>query len=333
MSVDEARALSPAVVAEDLAALADVLPFDERTRRLLDRAAELAEQLDHAREREAAVRTVCRDRWSLGHNGRREVDVDDVFAALGSSEEDVVDETVAPSREAIGQAIATALDCAGLKIELWQETPTGYDDVEHPSARLARTLDAAGLIDWSAFTETRQEANAAPDDDTLGTLTGHCCSMMRDQSTLDCEQHHDHPIDCPDVLVLHGPQGPGLPIRDGGSSWVAIRYCPWCATDLCAREVAGTPAAEPAGADLRDRIAGLVRRRLNARLDVASAAYALPRPADTHLGHIGHDAIDRVRHLHLDDFHEAVAAEIVELIAAGAGAPTEPADDTQETTP
>lgn len=69
----------------------------------------------------------------------------------------------------------------------------------------------------------------------------YCCPAMRDQSTLDCAVHADV-VDCPDVLVIHSEQhGPGLPVRDGGASTVAIRFCPWCATELHAAP--HTPAA------------------------------------------------------------------------------------------
>lgn len=154
---------------------------------------------------------------------------------------------------------------------------------------------------------------AEADEDTLGTLTGHCCPMMRDQSTLDCEQHHDHPIDCPDVLVLHGPQGPGLPIRDGGSSWVAIRYCPWCATDLCAGEVAGTPAAEPAPDDeaIRKALADAMEEH-----DVAS--YRAVR-----YGEAAARSIVQAGRAHREAYARALVPVVRAL--AGAGTPTEPA--------
>lgn len=55
---------------------------------------------------------------------------------------------------------------------------------------------------------------------------------MRRHSTLSCDRHHD-PLDCPDVLVLWYPtHGPGLPIRDGGTASMQIRFCPWCGTGL-----------------------------------------------------------------------------------------------------
>ena len=61
---------------------------------------------------------------------------------------------------------------------------------------------------------------------------GFCCDSMRCHSTLTCTVH-DHPRDCPDVLVLWSPgHGAGLPVRDGGASFVIIQYCPWCGKNI-----------------------------------------------------------------------------------------------------
>lgn len=62
-----------------------------------------------------------------------------------------------------------------------------------------------------------------------------CCDQMQHSSLLTCTQHQDCPEDCPDVLVVHSDQhGAGLPVRDGGSSFVTIRFCPWCGAALAA---------------------------------------------------------------------------------------------------
>lgn len=59
-----------------------------------------------------------------------------------------------------------------------------------------------------------------------------CCARMRDHSTLTCTMHHS-PQECPDVLVVWSPrQGAGLPVRDGGTSFVIINHCPWCGTNI-----------------------------------------------------------------------------------------------------
>ena len=56
----------------------------------------------------------------------------------------------------------------------------------------------------------------------------YCCEPMRHHSTLSCTVHASAQ-ECPDVLVTWSNQhGPGLPVRDGGSSFVGIKFCPWC---------------------------------------------------------------------------------------------------------
>jgi hypothetical protein len=58
------------------------------------------------------------------------------------------------------------------------------------------------------------------------------CVHVGDQITQRCEKHPD-PLDCPDALVITLPSGGyGMPIRDGGTSYSLIRYCPWCGARL-----------------------------------------------------------------------------------------------------
>jgi len=59
-----------------------------------------------------------------------------------------------------------------------------------------------------------------------------CCEAMERYSTLRCDRHTDE-HDCPDILVVWSKShGPGIPIRDGGSSFSTISFCPWCGTNL-----------------------------------------------------------------------------------------------------
>ena len=56
---------------------------------------------------------------------------------------------------------------------------------------------------------------------------------MTDQLSQVCEIHAD-PADCADALACYLPKFDeyGLWIHDGGSSFMAIRFCPWCGTKL-----------------------------------------------------------------------------------------------------
>jgi hypothetical protein len=60
-----------------------------------------------------------------------------------------------------------------------------------------------------------------------------CCPEMEDRLRWRCEQH-DRPGSYPDCVVWYYPgRGEfGLPVHDGGSSYIAIRHCPWCGAAL-----------------------------------------------------------------------------------------------------
>lgn len=62
-----------------------------------------------------------------------------------------------------------------------------------------------------------------------------CCEMMRDQVQTECDRHSD-PCECPDNMIHHNSDPSderyGLFIHDGGSSYITIRYWPWCGTGL-----------------------------------------------------------------------------------------------------
>ncbi len=55
------------------------------------------------------------------------------------------------------------------------------------------------------------------------------CVHLANFATMTCDQHPD-PLNCPDILIYYNPRHDeyALPVRDGGPSYVPIRYCPWC---------------------------------------------------------------------------------------------------------
>ncbi|WP_328387574.1 DUF6980 family protein [Nocardia sp. NBC_00416] len=61
----------------------------------------------------------------------------------------------------------------------------------------------------------------------------HCCEMMTSNLDWECQLHQD-PYDCPDALVIFIAKFAeyGLIIHDGGTSFVAIDFCPWCGASL-----------------------------------------------------------------------------------------------------
>jgi len=55
-----------------------------------------------------------------------------------------------------------------------------------------------------------------------------CCPAMQGEINRLCDQHLDR-FDCPDAVIHKSAEfGYGIIIHDGGSSWRAIAFCPWC---------------------------------------------------------------------------------------------------------
>lgn len=67
----------------------------------------------------------------------------------------------------------------------------------------------------------------------MTSVLSHCCEQMGEVVSSTCDQHPDR-FDCPDALIHYSPQFReyGLIIHDGGESWMAIDYCPWCGARL-----------------------------------------------------------------------------------------------------
>lgn len=59
-----------------------------------------------------------------------------------------------------------------------------------------------------------------------------CCDMMQRNLDYKCEQHRIYPLSCSDTTVITTKTGYGILIHDGTESYIAIKYCPWCATQL-----------------------------------------------------------------------------------------------------
>lgn len=59
----------------------------------------------------------------------------------------------------------------------------------------------------------------------------YCCDELRYHVEVRCPEHQD-PFDCPDAVIIRTSKGFGLPVRDGGTSCIRIRHCPWCGRSL-----------------------------------------------------------------------------------------------------
>lgn len=60
-----------------------------------------------------------------------------------------------------------------------------------------------------------------------------CCSAMAAALDFTCTEHED-PFACADGLMVYNDVFGeyGLPVHDGGASYVVIAHCPWCGAAL-----------------------------------------------------------------------------------------------------
>ena len=62
---------------------------------------------------------------------------------------------------------------------------------------------------------------------------GECCESMSFHLKQKCD-HHSDPFDCVDVAICYSEKNGeyGIIVHDGGESYLAINYCPWCGANL-----------------------------------------------------------------------------------------------------
>jgi hypothetical protein len=58
-----------------------------------------------------------------------------------------------------------------------------------------------------------------------------CCESMEHQLRMPKCKHHTQ-AQCPDMLIVLSGGNYVMPIKDGGSSFIRIYYCPFCGTKL-----------------------------------------------------------------------------------------------------
>lgn len=58
-----------------------------------------------------------------------------------------------------------------------------------------------------------------------------CCEDLQQEVEYRCDVHRD-PYECADNVIVKEKKYFGLPIHDGGASFVRINFCPWCGTRL-----------------------------------------------------------------------------------------------------
>lgn len=60
-----------------------------------------------------------------------------------------------------------------------------------------------------------------------------CCAAMAEALSFACDQHAD-PFECSDSHMVYNSvfDEYGIPVHDGGSSYVLVAHCPWCGARL-----------------------------------------------------------------------------------------------------
>lgn len=101
---------------------------------------------------------------------------------------------------------------------------TSHSERTDALTSLAITLNQAGLKEGDAAFELVTELMQ---EDYELSQCRHLSEHMR-----PCAEHGGDPWECPDVLFCKGERGYGIPIRDGGNSYVRILYCPFCGKRL-----------------------------------------------------------------------------------------------------
>jgi hypothetical protein len=61
-----------------------------------------------------------------------------------------------------------------------------------------------------------------------------CCENMEQHSRFkNCESCRNNDLPwCVDQIVIMDGNKVGIPIHDGGGSYIEIKHCPWCGTKL-----------------------------------------------------------------------------------------------------
>lgn len=123
------------------------------------------------------------------------------------------------------------------QVHHWEESDTWF---ARCGVCLVDSMGSPSKADATAWARRHEASHANTEHDEHpdrshrddATVTKACCSAMRDQIEYSCLDHPDLSA-CPDSLVTYwGSGGYVLRVHDGGSSGIAINYCPWCGSRL-----------------------------------------------------------------------------------------------------
>lgn len=107
-------------------------------------------------------------------------------------------------------------------------------------SRLPLRREVWDTPDWSAWMDHFHDCRPCSDWTLAQRIIergfrpdGFPCVHVGNQVTTKCGEHPD-PCDCPNILITYFPRFDeySIAVRDGGTSAVAILYCPWCGVRL-----------------------------------------------------------------------------------------------------
>ena len=120
------------------------------------------------------------------------------------------------------------MDCDGYRSNYtaYSKLPLPREIVDSPewSEWMDHFHDCTHCFDW-ALAQRIKQRGFNPDEFP--------CVHIGNQVTIKCPDHPE-PTDCPDIIIVYYAKFDeySIAVRDGGSSAVAIRYCPWCGIEL-----------------------------------------------------------------------------------------------------
>ena len=64
-------------------------------------------------------------------------------------------------------------------------------------------------------------------------MDSYCCEYLKYHIEFKCDIHKDD-FECPDKIIIKSEKNKeyGIPIHDGGSSYIKIKFCPFCGEKL-----------------------------------------------------------------------------------------------------
>ncbi len=118
------------------------------------------------------------------------------------------------------------MDCAGFREAhaTYSKLPADSEETEEDEDYTGHLNDCRSCGDFF-MAEAVRERGHQPESFP--------CVHIAYYSTFTCDESND-PWECADAVLVRGESDAhyGIPVRDGGSSYIEVRYCPWCGKQI-----------------------------------------------------------------------------------------------------